>query len=65
MIAPSNNRPGITFEEAVAGYIADGMDRESAEVYAHILIDPSILDLSHFEGITLEGLKRSVREDPT
>lgn len=65
MIAPSNNRPGITFEEAVAGYIADGMGQESAEVHAAMLLDPDAFNPVHFEGITLEGLKRSAREEAT
>lgn len=37
----SNYRPGMTVEETIAAFIADGMSREDAEVRANLLHFPT------------------------
>lgn len=45
MILPPNYRDNITYEEALAGYIDDGLPRADAEVYARVLTSPPVEDL--------------------
>ena len=45
MITPANYHDGITFEEAVDGYLQEGLDRARAEVYARILTSPPDAEL--------------------
>lgn len=42
MILPPNYRDDLTFEEALEGYLSDGLSREDAEVYAHVLTQPPV-----------------------
>jgi len=42
VIMPPNYRPSMTFEEARAAYIDDGVPPEDAEVYARVLTSPPI-----------------------
>ena len=37
MIAPSNYRPGMSYDDALAGYLADGESADDAEALAIVL----------------------------
>lgn len=40
MILPPNYRDGMSYDEALTGFLEDGLERADAEVYARILTSP-------------------------